>query len=108
MRKKMPHSKNFQPPARKKNETQHSDRHPVPAADPNVELILAKVRNVGQKICRIVVHGLTGEEPADVCPESAVARRVRVAVLVRVLVMHAMGRDPENWSAFKSQRAANG
>ena len=80
----------------------------MPAANPNVKLILAEVRNVWQKICRIVVHGLTGEEPTDVGPKSAVARRVRVAFLVRVLVMHAMCRDPENWSTFQSQRATNG
>ena len=41
-------------------------------------------------------------------PEAAVVRRVGIAFAVRVLVMHAMGRDPEDRSAFECQRSADG
>ena len=41
-------------------------------------------------------------------PEPAVVRRVRIAVVVGVLVVHAVRRDPENRPAFERQRAADG
>jgi hypothetical protein len=80
---------------------------PVPPADPYVEFIFTKVGNVGQKFCGIVVHGLTCEDPTHVSPETAVTRRVRVTLLVRVLVMYPMCGDPKYWPAFQSQRAAH-
>ena len=108
VRKKMPQRRYGHPPEDKKHHAQHGDGHPVPAADPYVEFIFAKVGNVGQKFGRVVVHGLTCEDPTHVSPETAVARRVRVTLLVRVLVMHAMCGDPEDWAAFQSERAAHG
>ena len=41
-------------------------------------------------------------------PEAAFARRVGVALLVSVLVMRPMCRDPEDRTTFKSQGAAYG
>src|SRR5690242_3294925 len=69
-----------EPPATcsKKNQTQHSDGDPMPLADPNMESVFAKFRNVREKVRRIVVHGLTREEPTYVSPKPAVARRVGV------------------------------
>jgi hypothetical protein len=87
---------------------EHGDRHPVPAADPYVELIFAKFRNIRQKIRRIVVHRLTRQDPSHVRPETAVARRVRVSLFVRVLVMHSMGCNPEYRTALQGQSAAYG
>ena len=51
---------------------------------------------------------LAEQNPAHVRPEAADPRRVRIAGLVGVLVVHAMGRDPENRSALERQRAADG
>ena len=47
------------------------------------------------------------EDPAHVGPEPAVMRRVRIAVLVGVLVVHAVGRDPEDRPALERQCAAD-
>ena len=40
-------------------------------------------------------------------PEPAVARRVRITFLVRVLMVHAVGGDPEDRPALERQRAAD-
>lgn len=54
------------------------------------------------------MHGLPCEDPAHVGPETAVARGMRVTILVSILVMHAMRGHPKNRPAFQSQRAAHG
>ena len=54
------------------------------------------------------MHGLAGHDPAHVGPESAVARRVRVAFFIRILVMLAVRGDPENRSAFERESCAGG
>jgi hypothetical protein len=77
----------------------------MPAADPNVELVFAKVSNVRNKGNRIVVHVLAGQEPTNVGPEATVARRMRIAFLIRVLVMHALRRNPKKRAHFQSERA---
>src|SRR5580692_5009585 len=41
-------------------------------------------------------------------PPLALDRRMRVAILIRVLVMNAVRRDPENRSAFERERGADG
>src|ERR1700758_822552 len=50
----------------KNNRAQDRDWHPVPAADPGVEFVFAKFRNIRQKLCRVIVHGLAREDPAHV------------------------------------------
>ena len=49
-----------------------------------------------------------GHDPAHVRPEAAIARRVRIAFHVSILVMDAMRRYPEKRSAFQRQRGAEG
>ena len=51
---------------------------------------------------------LAEEDPADVRPEAACARRVRIGVLVGMLMVDAMRGDPEDRPAFERQRAADG
>ena len=89
-------------------QTEDRDRHPVPAADPDVELVLAKFGDVGEEMRRIVVHRLARDEPADVGPETAFVGRVRVALLVGVLMMLAVDGDPEDGAAFQGERGAEG
>ncbi len=92
-------------------EQENAEHHlwnPVPLADPNVEFVFSKVGNVREQGIEFVVHGLSREDPTDVGPESAVIRRVRVALLVRILVMNAVRGHPENGSAFERERPANG
>jgi hypothetical protein len=80
----------------------------MPLADPDVELVLAEVGDVGEEFGGVVVHGFAGDEPADVGPESSFAGRVRVAFFVGVLVMLAVGGDPEDGAAFESEGGADG
>jgi hypothetical protein len=48
-----------------------------------VESVFAKIRNVRKEICRIVMHGFTGQQPPNMGPEAALAWRVRgMAALV--------------------------
>src|SRR6266700_3669076 len=79
----------------KEQDSQYGDRHPVPPADPPVESVFAKFWNVGQKISRVALHGLTGKNPAHMGPKASVKRRMRVALSVCILVMQAMGCNPE-------------
>src|SRR5450759_5551058 len=72
-----------------------------------MKFVFAQIRNVRQKRVQLVVHGLAGKDPSHMGPESPVARAVRIAFLVRILVMLAMRGDPENGSALKSERSAS-
>src|SRR5437868_608521 len=59
------------PSSRNKNDrTQCGNGHPMPMGDPHVELMSAKIRNIGQKISRFVVHRPASEDPAHVGPET--------------------------------------
>ena len=69
-----------------------------------MKFVFAKIRDIGQQRVQLVVHGLAGKDPSHVGPESAVARGMRIAFLVRILVMLAMRGDPENGSAFEGER----
>jgi hypothetical protein len=96
------------PSDNEKDRTQRGNGHPVPPADPHVEAVFAKVRDVGQKIRRIVSHRPARQNPTHVGPETAVARGMRVTILVGALVMHTMCRDPKDRTSFQSQCAAYG
>ena len=52
------------------------------------------------------MEALAAQDPSGVCPPRALARRVRIAFSIRMLVVDSMGRDPENWTAFERQRSA--
>src|SRR5580658_2878507 len=72
-----------------------------------MKFVFAKIGNVGVQIGALVVEGLAGKDPSHVRPETAVARRVRIARLVGELMMDPMRGYPENRSAFQRQRSAN-
>jgi hypothetical protein len=52
--------------------------------------------------------GIAEKDPTHVRPEAAITGRVRIAVVVRVLVVDAMRGNPEDWPTFKRQRTADG
>lgn len=58
----------------KKDEAGQGDWDPVPFTDEGMELVFAKIRNVGQESVRVVVHNAARNDPAHVCPEPAIAR----------------------------------
>lgn len=78
----------------------------MPFADPNLKLVLSQVRNKGQELLGIVVHGLPGQYPTHVCPQAPIARRVWITFFVRVLMVDPMRAYPRDRSAFERQRAA--
>ena len=89
-------------------EAGEGEEEPVIFRKPDVNLIAGKVGGVAAEERGFRVHGASGEDPAGVGPEGAVYRGVRVAFLVGVLVMDAVGGDPKDGSALKRHGAAGG
>ena len=77
-------------------------------AEPDVDRIAGEVGGVAAEQRGLGVQGAAGENPAGVSPPGAVVRGVRVAFLVGVLMVDAVGGDPEDGSAFKREGAAHG
>ena len=76
-------------------------------AEPDVEAVAAEVGQIAGEGLGLRVQRVAPEDPAGVGPPSAFARGVRVAFLIAVLVMDAMGGDPEDGSALKRESGAN-
>ena len=92
---------------RKQHYSQDGNWNPVPFADPDMEFVFAKIGDIGKKLGRIVLQHLPGNNPAHVRPEAAITRRVRIAFLIRILVMDSMCCDPEDRPAFECQSGAD-
>ena len=89
-------------------EANHSERQPMELRKPNLSLVAGKVRNVAAEQGSLGVERATGDDPAHVRPPCAIVWGMRVAVLIRVLVVNAMGRHPEDRPTLKRQGAAGG
>ncbi len=83
-------------------------REVVEFAEPDVALVAGEVGSVAAEQRGLGVEGATGDDPAGVRPPGAVVRGVRVAFVVGVLMMDAVGGDPEDGSAFEGEGAAGG
>src|ERR1051325_5460389 len=90
-----------------KSDAQNDQRYIEKAIQPNIEAVLYQIRSITPNGGSIVILRSAAKNPADVCPPAAVARRVRVALAIRVRMMDAVRRDPLNRSAFDRQRTAN-
>jgi hypothetical protein len=77
-------------------------------AEPDVDGVLGEVGGVAAEEGGLGVQGAAGEDPAGVGPPGAVVRGVRVAFLVGVLMVDAVGGYPEDGTAFKGEAAAHG
>ena len=84
------------------------ERHPVILREPDVDAIAGEVGSVAAEERGLGVESATGEDPAGVGPPGAVVRCVRIAFLVGVLMVDAMGGYPEDGSAFEREAAAGG
>jgi hypothetical protein len=73
----------------------------MPSADPHVKPIFAKIRDEWKEDRRIVMNALPSQNPAHMGPETAVLRGMWIPFFVRVLVMHTMDRDKEDWAALQ-------
>ena len=90
------------------DEAGDDQRDPVIFAEPDVDGVLGEVGSVAAEERGLGVQGAAGEDPAGVGPPGAVVRRVGVAFLVGVLMMDAVGGDPEDGAALKREAAAHG
>ncbi len=84
------------------------ERQPVVLGEPDVDAVAGEVRGVAAEQSGLGVERAAGEDPAGVGPPGAVVRGVRVAFLVGVLMVDAVGGDPEDRSALESEAAAGG
>ena len=88
--------------ARRRGEQQAGDdERQMVFAEPDVALVAGEVGGVAAEQGGFGVQGAAGDDPAGVGPPGAVVRGVRVAVVVGVLMMDAMGGDPEDGSALE-------
>src|SRR4029077_21176176 len=71
-----------------------------------MKAIAAKVGYVWRE-CPIA-HRVAAHQPACMRPPPAVAGRMRIARLVGILMMEAMGRDPKEGTALQCKGAADG
>jgi len=83
-------------------------RHDVPAADPEMEFVLAQIGNVRKKFAAVAMHSAASDDPAHMGPQTAVHRGMRIAFFVGVLMMNAVRGNPGDRSAFQGQGAAGG
>ena len=92
----------------KYDQPQYADGNPMPFADPYMETTFAQVGNIRQKLLGLVVHRFPRNDPARMCPEASIARRMWISFFIGILVMHPVRRDPCDGPAFQRQRAADG
>ncbi len=97
------HPPQIHPPANSSNAADGNGK-PVILAEPDVEVVAAKVGRVALQDFDLRVQRLAKQNPAGVRPPAALARRVRVAFLIAELVMDAMRRHPEYGATFKRHR----
>ena len=72
------------------------EREPVEVGEPDVAAVAGEVGGVAAEQSGLGVEGAAGDDPTGVRPPGAVARSVRVAFVVGVLMMDAVGCDPED------------
>src|SRR5580698_6518329 len=55
--------------------------------EPNMKFVHGQIRDVASECWNVLAQGIAGHDPTRMRPPLAVARRVGIAFLVRVLVM---------------------
>src|SRR5262249_46822946 len=76
--------------------------------EPLVEAVLKKIARVAIVRADIINDRVVDERPADVAPEKAGPRTVRVARLIRVLVVHAVNGHPAHRAALPTAHSQEG
>ena len=89
-------------------ETGDNEGKVVVLRQPDMDLVTGEIWSVAAKEGSFRVKGATGEDPAGVGPPCAVVRGVRIAFVIGVLMVNAVGGDPEDRSAFKREAATGG
>ena len=86
---------------------EHDQWHVIETVEQNVESIFDQVGRVSLEGRLIMILGSATQDPTHVRPPAAIARRVWIAVSIRMRMMNAMCSDPLNGSAFEGQRSAD-
>src|SRR5260370_28476940 len=90
----------------KQSSARQRERQPVPYGKPLIEAIVLQIGRVAGEHGSLAVKG-SMQYPAHVRPPFTIARRVRIARLVRVLMVHAMHSHPVDGTALEGHRAAD-
>src|SRR5277367_1837058 len=90
------------------NDCEDSGWNKVVLREPNVDLVLGQIGDVAFQCSNVLAQLVSNKDPTGMRPPLAIARGVRVAVLVSELVMLAMRGHPLERAAFQGSHGANG
>jgi hypothetical protein len=79
----------------------------MPVGEHYVETVAAEVGNVARQHRRVVMKAFARQNPPHVRPERTLTRGVRIAFLIRFLMVDTMRRHPEDRPAFERQGSAD-
>lgn len=92
---------------REHQDSENNQRHVIETVEQNVESIFDQVGRISLEGRLIMILCGATQDPTHVRPPAAIARRVRIAVSIRMRMMNAMCGDPLNGSAFERQRSTD-
>src|SRR5271155_801130 len=75
--------------------SQDSRWNKVVLGEPDVHLVLRQIGDVAFQCCNVLAQLVSNKDPTRMRPPLAIARRVRITVLVRELVMLPMRGHPQ-------------
>ena len=78
-----------------KHEPEDNRWHKMVFRDPDVKLVLRQVGDVAVEGRSVLAQSIANQNPAHMRPPLAIARRVRVAFLIRELMMNTMRGHPQ-------------
>src|SRR5207237_6225489 len=80
----------------KKQQPQHDQRDEKKAVKPDVITILYEVGSVTLDCSLVMILGCAAQDPTNVRPPAAIARRVWITAAVSMCMMYAVSEDPLN------------
>jgi len=90
---------------RVKDDARRNQRHVVEAVDHPMHAIFHQIGRISSQRRFRMLLCCADQNPTDVRPPTAIARRMRIAFVIGVRVMYAMRGDPVDRTAFERQRA---
>src|ERR1700691_780920 len=85
-----------------------SHRQKMVLRQPDMKFVLGQIGDVAFERLNVLAQGIARQDPTRMSPPLAVARRMRIPFLVRVLMVLTMDGDPQQRASFQSRHAANG
>src|ERR1700678_2267670 len=103
-----PPQKPWQSANRKQNDAQNDVGGPVILGQPDLNFVLGQVGDITRQSRSVMMHGLAHQDPSHVRPPLAIVRRMRIALVVRKLMMNPMRGYPENRPPLERKSGAPG